>query len=67
LDDAEALLNRQIEGDRQNPRLYLGMARVKFIQGDYLQVMTLLAFLNDANLAEAQGLYRFWMGEDERG
>jgi tetratricopeptide (TPR) repeat protein len=67
LGDAETLLNRLIEVDRQNPRLYLGMARVKFIQGDYLQVMTLLAFLNDANLAEAQGLYRFWMGEDEHG
>ena len=65
--EAEALLHRVIENERQNPLLFLWMARVKFVQGDFLQVMTLLAFLNDAKLVEAQTLYRFWMGEDDHG
>lgn len=66
--DAEALLNRLIETDPQNPLLYFWMARVKFLQGDSLQVMALLAFLNEGQrLAEAQPFYRFWMGGDDHG
>ena len=65
LQEAESSLREFLLETPQDSEVYFWLAKVKFAQRDYLEVMTILAFLQDhGSNSELQKAYRFWLGED---
>ncbi len=64
LKEAEASLRTLLFEHPQDTEVFFWLAKVKFAQRDYLEVMAILAFLQEhGGNSELKNAYHFWLGE----